>query len=153
MTDTALSVPRPVSIAFAGVVVALLAGVAEALVHTAVALEKAEADVGGLAVGLAVRAAIYLAVLAAAVLMSRGSHPARLALTLGLGVVGLSSLLIEPVTAVLDGGIPWSAATPGALLIATLRAVHVAAVLVAVPAMWASGAHAHFAGRHATNFG
>ncbi|WP_141807679.1 hypothetical protein [Nocardia bhagyanarayanae] len=137
--------PRSVTLAVTAFVVALLAGVGEALARTAMTLERSDADLPGLAVGLAVRFAIYLAVLAVVVRMARGDRVARLVLALGIGVLGLASLLAEPVTALLSGEAV--SVTPSSLILGVLRATHVLAVLVAIPAMYAPDARAYFARR------
>lgn len=92
----------------------------------------------GLVYGLLIRAAIYLTVLTVAVRMAAGIGWARIALILGLGTVGLASLLVEPIGAVLSGelSVDWSV---GSVAIGALRTVHIVAVLVAVPAMVRAG--------------
>ncbi|MEV0034284.1 hypothetical protein [Nocardia sp. NPDC050793] len=153
MTGTALSrsartsdAPRSVMLAAAAFVVALLAGAGEALARVAMTLERSDADLSGLALGLAVRGAIYLFVFAVVVRMTRGDRMARLALALGLGVLGLASLLVEPLTSLAADGLDLSV-TPSSLALGSLRTIHVLAVLVAIPAMYASGAREYFARR------
>ncbi|WP_431967263.1 hypothetical protein [Nocardia sp. bgisy134] len=151
MTGTALfrstrAVPRPVALAAAAFVVALLAGVAEALARAAMTLDRPDADVSGLALESAVRGAIYLVVFTVVVRMTRGGRIARLALALGLGVLGLASLLVEPLTTLAADGLDLSV-TASSLTLGTLRAIHVLAVLVAIPAMYAPGAREYFARR------
>ncbi|WP_194817004.1 hypothetical protein [Nocardia sp. XZ_19_385] len=139
--------PRPVALAFGALVVALLAGVAEALAQTALLLERSDADLGGLATGLAMRAVLYLVVLAVAIRMTHGDRWARVALTFGIGVLGLASLLVEPIRAVLstdDIGTLFDGVTASGVGIAIFRAIHVAAVLVAIPAMYHRIARPYF---------
>ncbi|MEV6389612.1 hypothetical protein [Nocardia xishanensis] len=152
MTGTALfrssrasDAPRSVALA-AGFVVALLAGVGEALARAAMTLERPDADVSSLVIGSAVRGAIYLIVFAIVVRMTRGDRAARLVLALGIGILGLASLLVEPLTTLATDGLDLSV-TPSSLAIGTLRTIHVLAVLVAIPAMYAPGARAYFARR------
>ncbi|MFX0580039.1 hypothetical protein [Nocardia nepalensis] len=153
MTGTAFSVrprtdpPRSVSVAFTGLVIALLCGVGEAITYTAVQLDRPNADIGSLATGLAVRGAIYLVVLAVAVRMARGARWARIALTFGIGVVGLASLIIEPLAATLSAreiGDLFADLTASAVITATFRTGHILAVLVAIPAMYRPSARHYF---------
>ncbi|MEV6274344.1 hypothetical protein [Nocardia sp. NPDC051832] len=139
--------PRAVSLAFGALVAALLAGVAEALAQAALLLERSDTDLGGLATGLALRATIYLVVLAVAIRMTHGDRWARIALTFGIGVLGLASLLIEPIRAVLsadDFADLFDGITASGVGIAILRAIHVAAVLIAIPAMYHRTARPYF---------
>lgn len=102
-------------------------------------LDQPEANVGGVLAALAVRAGIYLAVAAVALRMAGGARWARTTLALGLGVVGLASLLIEPLTSVLSGAditIDWG---PEPLALGLFRVIHIVAVLIAVPAMFRAG--------------
>ncbi|MGV9414500.1 hypothetical protein ACWDOP_31745 [Nocardia sp. NPDC003693] len=131
--------PVAVSIALQAIVVALLAGVCESLLRASSALDQPDADVGGLLLGLAARGLIYVAVAAIALQMATGARWARTTLTLGLGVVGMASLLIEPATTLFSGQgvtVDWS---PEPLALATFRVVHIVAVLVAIPAMYRAG--------------
>ncbi|MCP2293121.1 hypothetical protein APR08_006081 [Nocardia amikacinitolerans] len=144
-SGSAVDSPRSVTLAVTAFVIALLAGVGEALARTAMTLERSDADVPGLAVDLTVRFAIYLLVLAVVMRMARGDRVARLALALGIGVLGLASLLVEPVTALLSGEAV--SVTPSSLGLGMLRAIHVLAVFVAIPAMYAPDAREHFARR------
>ncbi|MFI6167536.1 hypothetical protein ACIBCN_12175 [Nocardia sp. NPDC051052] len=160
MTGTALSLwpaplrsgapaqpPRPVRVAFVGLVAALLAGVAEAIVQTALLLERDEVDLAGLATGLGVRVGIYLVVLIVAIRMTHGARWARILLTFGIGVIGLLSLIIEPLAALLSAdkfGDLFAHITVESALIGMFRAVHVVAVLVAIPAMYRPAARRYF---------
>ncbi|MFB8006275.1 hypothetical protein [Nocardia sp. NPDC056000] len=135
--------PEPVrapllSLAFRAIVIALLAGVGETVLRAGIALADPDTNAGGLVYGLLIRSAIYLAVLTAAVRMVAGVAWARMALIIGLGTVGLASLVAEPIGAVFTGhvAIEWTA---GNIAIGVLRAVHIVAVLVAVPAMVRAG--------------
>ncbi|MFI9406032.1 hypothetical protein [Nocardia sp. NPDC052316] len=152
MTDTALSLwpaslrsgapvqpPRAIRIAYLGMAVALLAGVAEGIVRAAAVLERQEADLAGLATGLAVRLGIYLVVLMVTVRMTHGARWARLVLTFGIGVIGLLSLVIEPLAALLSAdefGDLFANITVESATVGLFRAIHIAAVLVAIPAMY-----------------
>ncbi|MFI6043115.1 hypothetical protein ACIA8C_15865 [Nocardia sp. NPDC051321] len=160
MTGTALSLwpaplrsgapaqpPRPVLVAFVGLVAALLAGVAEAIVQTALLLERDEVDLAGLATGLGVRLGIYLVVLIVAIRMTHGARWARILLTFGIGVIGLLSLIIEPLAALLSAdkfGDLFADLTVESAMIGLFRAIHIVAVLVAIPAMYRPGARRYF---------
>ncbi|WP_227998160.1 hypothetical protein [Nocardia australiensis] len=160
MTGTAFSVwpaqlrtehprqqPRSVSVAFTALVVALLCGAGEALTYVTVRLDEPNAAVGSLATGLAIRGTIYLVVLAVACRMLRGARWARIILTFGIGVVGLASLIIEPLAATLSAkaiGDLFENLTVTAALTGTFRTGHVIAVLVAIPAMYAPSARRYF---------
>jgi hypothetical protein len=146
-TDHPQRPPRSVSVAFTGLVVALLCGVGEALTYVTVRLDSPNADVGSLATGLAVRGAIYLVVLAVAIRMAHGARWARVVLTFGIGVVGLASLIIEPMAALLSAkaiGDLFHNLTPTAVITGTFRTGHVLAVLIAIPAMYFPGTRRYF---------
>ncbi|MEV6562230.1 hypothetical protein AB0M22_41360 [Nocardia sp. NPDC051756] len=160
MTGTALSLwpaplrtgaptqpPRAVLVAFVGLVVALLAGVAEAIEQAALLLERDEVDVAGLVTGLAVRLGIYLVVLVVAIRMTHGARWARLLLTFGIGVIGLLSLIVEPLAALLSAdkfGDLFAHLTVESVVIGLFRTIHVVAVLIAVPAMYHPAARRFF---------
>lgn len=153
MTGTAFSVrprtdpPRSVSVAFTGLVIALLCGVGEAITYTAVQLDRPSADIGSLTTGLAVRGAIYLVVLGVAVQMARGARWARIVLTFGIGVIGMASLIIEPLAATLSAreiGDLFDSLTATAVITGIFRTGHILAVLVAIPAMYRPSARRYF---------
>ncbi|MFC9996619.1 hypothetical protein [Nocardia sp. NPDC127526] len=128
-------------LAHRAVVVALVAGLCEGVMRAAVALERSEADIGDLTTGMLMRGAIYLAVYAVSRRMLAGAVWARWVLVIGLGVFGLASLLIEPVSELFAAEEPielLTSVTWESLILGLFRTVHVIAVLVAVPAMlWA----------------
>ncbi len=153
MTSTAFSVrprtdpPRSVSVAFTALVTALLCGVGEAITYIAVRLDRPDTDIGSFATGLAIRGGIYLLVLGVAVRMARGSRWARMVLTFGIGVIGLASLIIEPLAAALSAkqiGDLFDHLTVAAVIAGTFRTGHILAVLVAIPAMYRPTARAYF---------
>ncbi|WP_067816926.1 hypothetical protein [Nocardia inohanensis] len=128
------------SVAFRAIVIALAAGTSEAVFQAARYLDHPAADIADLLPGLMIRATVYLAVLALAYRMADGSRWARNTLMIGLGTLGLASLLIEPIGAVLDApGELFARWTVASWLIAVCRTVHIVAVLVAVPAMLRAG--------------
>ncbi|WP_148310890.1 hypothetical protein [Nocardia brasiliensis] len=147
-SDAPTTPPRPVRVAFVGLATALLAGVGEGILRAALIVERNEADVAGVTSGLAVRLAIYLVVLLVAIRMSAGARWARLVLTFGIGVVGLASLIIEPLAALLSAdrfGDLFDHLGAESVVIGLLRAIHVVAVLVAIPAMYHPAARRYFA--------
>ncbi|MEV4239556.1 MULTISPECIES: hypothetical protein [unclassified Nocardia] len=155
MTGTAFSAqprtdpPRSISVAFIGLVVALLCGVGEAITYIAVQLDRPNADIGSLATGLAIRGGIYLVVLGVAVQMARGARWAKTVLTLGIGVIGLASLIIEPLAATLSAkqiGDLFDNLTASAVITGTFRTGHILAVLIAIPAMYHPSARRYFRG-------
>ncbi|MGW4089916.1 hypothetical protein [Nocardia sp. NPDC004750] len=157
MTGTAFSVrpasprvhpggpPRALGVAFVALVVALVAGGAEAITRAVRAFSTA--DAASLAMGLGFRAALYLLVLAVAVRMTYGDRWARLLITVGIGVFGLLSLIIEPLAAAMSANQLRDLvrdAAPESLLLATFRTVHVTAVLIAIPALYTRHARRYF---------
>ncbi|WP_433758388.1 hypothetical protein [Nocardia sp. CA-135398] len=153
MTGTAFSLrprtdpPPSVSVAFTGLVIALLCGVGEAITYTAVQLDRPNADIGSLATGLIVRGGIYLVVLGVAVRMARGARWARMVLTFGIGVIGLASLIIEPLAATLSAkqiSDLFDNLTASAVITAAFRTTHILAVLLAIPAMYRPTARRYF---------
>lgn len=152
MTDTAFVIradrpPRPVSVAFTAMVVALLCGVGEALTYTAATLDGPDADVASLATGLGVRTVIYAVVLAVTIRMARGDRWARAVLTFGIGVIGLASLIMEPLAAWLSAkefGDLFTDIGTTSIVTATFRIAHIVAVLIAIPAMYAPAARTYF---------
>ncbi|MGQ4600142.1 hypothetical protein [Nocardia sp. R6R-6] len=139
--------PRAVRIAFVALVVALLAGVVEAIARAAVAFDADPAD---LAAGFGIRIAIYLVVLAVAMRMFRGERWARLLITVGVGVFGLLSLSIEPLATAMSAKELRDLVTdvtPASVTLGVIRAIHIAAVLVAVPALYTRGARRWFGKR------
>ncbi|KHS51693.1 hypothetical protein [Brevibacterium linens] len=91
---------------------------------------------------IAIRLLIYAAVLVAIASFARGRNWARLVLLLGLGVVGMLSLLIDPVIWMLtdpDLGALLAAMDAQLAVITGSRAAHITAVAVAVVAMTLPG--------------
>ncbi|NLU66078.1 hypothetical protein [Streptomyces sp. HNM0574] len=137
MPQPRTSTPPPVRRAFVLWVTAVAAGVFE----TALAVVRGSAD----APGVAVRVLVFAVALWVAGRMRAGRNWARLALALGLGVLGTASMVAEPLRAVLTGAAPAAAlsGTDG-LLFGASRTLHVAAVLTAVWLMFRPAARAYF---------
>lgn len=135
--------PRAVNVAFGGLVTALAAGVAEGLLRAA----RGGDEFGATAAGLLPRLAIYLAVAGVALYMLNGSRVARALLTVGIGAVGLVSLIIEPLAVVLstdDYPTLFDGMSPSSTVLAGCRTVHILAVVIAIPAMYTPAAHRWF---------
>lgn len=137
--------PAAVTTAFCALVAAVGFGIAETAVHAVGRLDGSTA--GSLAVGLLIRAGVYLVVLGVAWRMLRGDRWARLTLAVGIGVIGSASLLIEPISAVVAAGSladPLVGMTAAEVVVGLNRAGHICAVLVAIPAMYTPAARAWF---------
>lgn len=150
MTPTAFSVstdrPVAISVAFGALMTALAAGAAEGLLRAV----RGGGEFGATAAGLLPRLAIYLVVAAVALVMLNGSRVARALLTVGIGVVGLLSLIIEPVAVLLsadDYAVLFGELAPSSAVLVGCRTVHILAVLVAVAAMYTPAAHRWFTQR------
>ncbi|MFC4124357.1 hypothetical protein [Nocardia rhizosphaerae] len=156
MTDTALSVstarvvsasrPRTVTVAFGAIMAALAAGAAEGLIRAM----RGGDEFGATAAGLLPRLAIYLLVAAVALYMVNGSRVARALLTVGIGVVGMLSLIIEPLAVLLstdDYAVLFAELAPTSAVLVGCRAVHILAVIIAIGAMYTPAAHRWFTRR------
>ena len=135
-TDTRRStIPTEVRVAFLLWMGALAAGAIEIPLH--------DVDVAG----LAMRLSLYAVVAAIALRMRAGRNWARLTLAIALGIFGTLSLVIEPVTWLLDGNSLVDAVARTDLtgaLVATSRILHVLCVWVAVPLMFRPRANTYF---------
>lgn len=150
MADTARSLflpaagpaaPRSVRVACTGFTVALTAGLLEGLARLG--------DTGSAA--LLWRGTLYLLVFAVVLCAAHGERWARALLTLGIGVAGLASLVVEPLARLLSAASladPFTALDAHGAALAALRALHIAAVLIAVPALWTPSARRWFRRGH-----
>ncbi|MDT0301914.1 hypothetical protein [Streptomonospora wellingtoniae] len=140
--------PRPVRAAAAVWAGAVAAGATEAAVFVAGAAADG-APWPDLLPGLAVRAAVYAAVLAVVAEFHRGRRWARTALALGLGIAGTLSLVYEPLSWALAGGAAEGLPppTPEFTAVVVLRTLHIAAVPVALVLMYRPAATAYLRGR------
>lgn len=122
-----------------------LTAVAAGAFETALMIARDPGDAAG--VGLAVRLTVFTLAVLTAFRMRSGARWARVALAVGLGVVGTASLVVEPLGYLLDGGSLF-AALSGAdapdLVFGASRTVHLAAVLTAVALMFRPAANAYF---------
>jgi len=139
-TDTRpTSIPAEVRVAFLLWMGALAAGAIE------IALHDIEIT------GLAVRLSLYAVVAAIALAMRAGRNWARLTLAVGLGIFGTLSLVVEPVSWLLDGNSLIDAVGRTDLtgaLIATSRTLHVLCVWGAVLLMFRPRANTYFGRRN-----
>jgi hypothetical protein len=142
--------PAPVRVACGLWVVAVAAGALETKLAIGRMLSGPSFSVtsaGEIAAGLAVRIPVFVAALYAAWYMRCGRGWARLALTLGLGVLGTASLVVQPIQTLLQRhSIGWELSHARALDLAfgLSRVVHVSAVLAAVVLMFLPAANAYF---------
>jgi drug/metabolite transporter (DMT)-like permease len=120
---------------------AVACGVLEALLN---AVANPEYDV---AVQLSIRAVVYVLVTLLIVRLRKGERWVRLALTVLLGVVGMASLLAEPISWLIGGGVPatfLAAADGPTLAVVALRAIHVVAVVGGLVLMYRPSANRVF---------
>lgn len=144
--DAALP-PAPVRTAFALWVTAVAAGAFETVLAVGRMLADSSGSGGGVAAGLAIRLPVFTAALLAARQMRRGRNWARIALALGLGVLGTASMVLQPIQALAQGrSLSWELAQAGPLdvVFGASRALHVGSVLSAVVLMFLPAANAFF---------
>jgi hypothetical protein len=130
-------------------VAAVAAGVVEAAGTVVVwaSGDLPELSGGSLAAGLGIRAAVYTVVLLVVAAFWRGKNWARIALALGLGVVGMLSLVAEPIGWLADGhslGDALSEASLSLALVIAIRTLHVVAVLAGLVLMFRPAANQYF---------
>lgn len=99
------------------------------------------------AVQLPIRAVVYALVTVLIVRLRRGTRWVRVALAVLLGVVGLTSLLAEPISWMISGGSPaafLAAADAPTVAVVGLRAAHVVAVVAGLSLMYSRSANGFF---------
>jgi hypothetical protein len=137
-----VTIPPAVRAAFLLWLVAIGAGVFET------ALIVATGSAGdGEAAGVILRGVVFAAAAVAALRMRAGRRWARIALTVGLGVFGVLSLVVGPIEWLVDGNSLAGAVRrtdAAGWLFAASRTVHVVAVLAAVAAMFRPTANRYF---------
>lgn len=97
--------------------------------------------------GLAVRVAIFAIMTMVALKVLQGKNWARPTIGIGLGIFGLLSLLIQPISWLAQGHSPGEAFTNFDLTSAAFmlsRAIHMLAVVAAAVLMYAPGSNAYF---------
>ncbi|MGW7319656.1 hypothetical protein [Streptomyces sp. NPDC054865] len=115
--------------------------------ETTLMVARTPGDAGA---GLVFRFAVFTVAVLVAFRMRSGAGWARIALAVGLGVLGTASLVVEPLGYLLDGGSPGDAlgrADFPDLVFGASRVVHLAAVLTAVVLMFRPAANAYFRAR------
>ncbi|TDQ61270.1 hypothetical protein EV188_103777 [Actinomycetospora succinea] len=127
-----LAVPRPVRAAVVVWLVAVGAGVAETLVHLALP------DPPGPA-ALLKRAVVSAGVVILVLALPEGRNIVRWTLAVLFGLLGIAVLVVEPITWLAAGELP-----AGQLAVAVLRALHLAALVVALVLMFRPAANAFF---------
>lgn len=152
MTESALHTAptaQPLrTIAAGAFALAVLAGVAETVIAlTSIAAEQG-LD-GAVAAQAVVRGLIFAAALTCARFLAQGRRWAWWALLLGLGVVGLASMLL-PMAAALADGASWSVVFEGDVspFFPAIRGLHILSVLVGVATMLHPEVRASLAGPH-----
>lgn len=148
LSNGAMSLPpTAVRAAYALWVTAVAAGVFETLLAVGRMAAEGSGTASEIGVGLAIRIPVFAGALLVAWQMRRGRAWARITLTLGLGVVGTASMVVQPVLAWVQGRSAFTALQEaGAMDLAfgASRVLHVAAVLTAVTLMFLPTANAHF---------
>ena len=152
MSAGVLAGPRPPSTVRSAVAwwtIAVGAGALETIGTVAVQAADGAAD-SALAVGVGVRVAVYTIVLLVVAALWRGNRWARVGLAVGLGGLGLLSLVADPVGWLASGNSVWDglrAADVQLALLIAVRSVHVAAVLAACVLMFRPASNRYFS-RH-----
>jgi hypothetical protein len=137
--------PPPVRAATAAWVTAVGAGVVETIGTVAVRASSTTLDVAPAEIGT--RAVIYTVVLLVIAQFWRGHRWARTALALGLGVVGMLSLVADPIGWLIEGNSLSDALASADLslaLVIAIRTLHVAAVVVGCALMFRPVANRYF---------
>ena len=135
-------VPGEVQASFLLWLTAVAAGVAETAIRVIGSLAGGQ-ESGG----LLVRAVVYAAAVYVATRMRIGKRWARLTLAVVLGGIGTLSLVIDPITWLAAGnplGEVFARADLLFVLVAPIRAVHLAAVVAALVFMFLPAANAYF---------
>jgi hypothetical protein len=139
--------PREVRASFALWLAAVAAGVFETALAVVQAASVGPALDAGLVVGVGVRLLVFASVVYAASRMLRGRNWARVALAVGLGVLGTLSIVVGPLSWLAGGhtvGEFLAGAGPVPLLFAASRAAHLIAVFAALTFMFRPAANGYF---------
>jgi len=141
-------VPKDVQVSFVLWLAAVAAGVFETVLAVMEELSPGGSIAGtGLVLGVGIRLIIFAAAVYVASQMRLGKNWARLTLAIGLGVIGILSLMISPVSWLAEGHSVAKFLTDAGLmtlLFTTSRVVHVAAVLTALVFMFLPAANNYF---------
>jgi hypothetical protein len=147
-------VPKEVQASFLLWLTAVAAGVLEMIIRIIDALLIAsgsggEADLIAAISGVVIRVIVYTLVVYIITRMHLGKRWARLTLAVLLGVFGILSLVIDPISWLAEGNSLSEVFTEANLLfflIAPIRAVHLAAVIAALVLMFLPAANTYFRG-------
>ena len=153
--------PKEVRASFLLWLTAVAAGVLETIIRVIDALAMGaasgsggEADLTGATSNVVIRVIVYALVVYLITQMRLGKSWARLTLAVLLGVIGTLSLVIDPISWLAEGNSLGEVFTEADLLfvlIAPIRAVHLAAVIAALVFMFLPAANNYFrAARFAT---
>ncbi|WP_405977877.1 hypothetical protein [Streptomyces sp. NBC_00158] len=139
--------PAPVRTAHVLWLTAVAAGAFETVLAVGRMAADGTGSAGEIGTGLAVRLTVFTLAVLCARRMRDGARWARVTLAVGLGVLGTASMVVPPLGHLADGGsVADALSRAGALdlVFGASRAVHVAAVLVAVALMFRPAANAYF---------
>jgi hypothetical protein len=137
-----VEVPATVRVAFWCWLAAVGAGVVETIL-----VVTGGDTLDGLMAGVVIRAVVFTAAVAVSWQMLTGRPWARIVLTAGLGVIGLSSLVADPIAWLAEGNSVASLladSTMADLLFGAVRAIHIVAVLAATALMFTPPSNAWF---------
>jgi hypothetical protein len=135
--------PATLRIAYASWLVAVSAGILE----TVLTVTGGEQPVGDMAAGLVFRSIVFVTAIVVARQMLAGRRWARPVLAVGLGVIGLSSLIADPIAWLAAGnsvGALIGDSGPADLLFGVSRTVHTLAVLSATALMFTPPSNTYF---------
>lgn len=150
-----MDTPLSLRAAAAAWTLAVAAGVAESVLAVAQLVGDHRFGAGQLA-DVAFRVVVYALAMTLVVMLARGRRWARLALTVLLTGIGLASLVVPAVLAMIDGQTFLQAFGDGGRLgpaFVAVRLVHITCVVAASVAMYAPSANRHLArpaARHRT---
>ena len=143
-----VAAPKDVRASFVLWLAAVGAGVFETILAVIEAVSGHLAvGTGGVVVGVSMRLLIFSAVVYVASRMLRGKNWARVTLAIGLGVIGTLSIVIGPVSWLVEGhtvGEFLAGAGLVPLLFASSRVVHLIAVFAALVFMFRPAANDYF---------
>ncbi|MEU4739039.1 hypothetical protein AB0G02_01065 [Actinosynnema sp. NPDC023658] len=128
-------------------VTAVAAGVFETVVAVSQMIADGSGSAAELTVGISIRVVVFTAAVLVAARMRAGRQWARVALVLGLGVLGVASMVVEPLVELLRGERALSDLLDAGvvdLAFFASRVVHVTAVYAAVVLMFRPAANAYF---------
>ncbi|MCO1577573.1 hypothetical protein M8C13_17585 [Crossiella sp. SN42] len=146
MTQT-LVAPQIVPVAVRRAAALWFVAVGAGVVETVLGMIEHQPTFAEAVVPVGVRIAVTAVLVPIILALHRGRGWARIALALLLGVLGMLSLVVEPISWLAEGNDPiavFAGADAGFLMFAAVRALHIVAVLGASALMFAPGANAWF---------